>query len=336
MISGVVCGDVSESLTKNVEGQGGAWRRSIRPRARERSVWGAELACVRRSRGREAKTSSRVEITGERGEEKAPGEVSCVRAMRRAWRMFARVRTCRETPRTGGAADGAGAPVRQDESPARVTPLAPERFALQLTIGEETQAKLVRAQALLRHQVPSGDLAEVLDRALDALLDKVEARKFGKTKRPRAAKASRVERYVGAGGQARGGGARRNAMLVRLGGRAAVRGDGPPRARPRGAGGARRRGDGRRRACPLSLARPVRGGTDPGTRGGRGRQGSAPLDGAEPDPRHWLWNHPVERTRRSGRSAAGWSDPAVSGTRGRRAGTGSGRGCARRGRARGG
>jgi hypothetical protein len=44
--------------------------------------------------------------------------------------------------------------------------------------------------------VPSGDLAEVLDRALDALLNKVEARKFGKAKRPRAAKASRGERTV--------------------------------------------------------------------------------------------------------------------------------------------
>jgi hypothetical protein len=52
-----------------------------------------------------------------------------------------------------------------------VTPLAPERFALELTIGGATQEKLVRAQALLRHQVPSGDLAEVLDRALDALLE---------------------------------------------------------------------------------------------------------------------------------------------------------------------
>jgi hypothetical protein len=44
--------------------------------------------------------------------------------------------------------------------------------------------------------VPSGDLAEVLDRALDALLDKVEGRKHGKTSRPRAAKKSSVRRYV--------------------------------------------------------------------------------------------------------------------------------------------
>ncbi len=76
------------------------------------------------------------------------------------------------------------------EAAAKVAPLAPERFALQLTIGEGTRGKLLRAQALLRHQVPSGDLAEVLDRALDALLDKVEASKFGTVKRRRAGKAS--------------------------------------------------------------------------------------------------------------------------------------------------
>jgi hypothetical protein len=53
-----------------------------------------------------------------------------------------------------------------------------------------------RAQALLRHQVPSGDLAEVLDRTLDALLDKVEARKLGKTSAPRRARTGQAKRYV--------------------------------------------------------------------------------------------------------------------------------------------
>ena len=83
-----------------------------------------------------------------------------------------------------------------DAGAAKVAPLAPERFALQVTIGEETQKKLMRAQALLRHQVPSGDLAEVLDRALDALLDRVEGRKLGKTRGPRAAKKSASRRHV--------------------------------------------------------------------------------------------------------------------------------------------
>jgi hypothetical protein len=75
------------------------------------------------------------------------------------------------------------------ETPARVTPLAPERFALQLTISETTRDKLERARALLRHANPSGDLAEVVDRALDALLAQLERKKFGATSRPRARKA---------------------------------------------------------------------------------------------------------------------------------------------------
>ena len=79
---------------------------------------------------------------------------------------------------------------------AKVKPLAPERFKLEVTLGGETKAKLERAQALLRHQVPGGQLDQVIDRALDALLEKEEARKFGKVKRPRAARASRSRGYV--------------------------------------------------------------------------------------------------------------------------------------------
>ena len=75
-------------------------------------------------------------------------------------------------------------------------PLSPERFALQLTIGAATHEKLLRAQALLRHQVPSGDLAEVLDRVLDAGLERLEGSKFGKTRAVRAARPSRGKRYV--------------------------------------------------------------------------------------------------------------------------------------------
>lgn len=71
----------------------------------------------------------------------------------------------------------------------RVHPLAPERFALEVTIGQETRDKLERAQALLRHANPSGDLAELIDRAVDALLAQLEKKKFAATDRPRAAKA---------------------------------------------------------------------------------------------------------------------------------------------------
>jgi len=68
---------------------------------------------------------------------------------------------------------------------ARLTPLAPERFAMQLTIGKAAHDKLCHAQALLSHQIPSGDLAAVLDMALDALIEKLEKRKFARTSKPR-------------------------------------------------------------------------------------------------------------------------------------------------------
>lgn len=62
----------------------------------------------------------------------------------------------------------------------------PERFLLQLNIGTSTRDKLRYAQALLSHAVPSGDVASVLDRALDALITHLEKRKAGAgTRRPR-------------------------------------------------------------------------------------------------------------------------------------------------------
>ncbi len=68
---------------------------------------------------------------------------------------------------------------------ARLTPAAPGRYSLQLTIGKGTHDKLRHAQALLGHAVPSGEVAEVLDRALDALIGQLEQRKFAATGRPR-------------------------------------------------------------------------------------------------------------------------------------------------------
>jgi hypothetical protein len=56
---------------------------------------------------------------------------------------------------------------------------SPERYLLQVAIARGTREKLRHAQALLSHAVPGGDMAEVLDRALDALIVQLEARKFG-------------------------------------------------------------------------------------------------------------------------------------------------------------
>jgi 5-methylcytosine-specific restriction endonuclease McrA len=68
-----------------------------------------------------------------------------------------------------------------------VAPLAVGRYLLRVTIGAETHARLDRAKDLLRHVVPNGDLALVLDRALAVLVDQLERRKIGRVSRPRRA-----------------------------------------------------------------------------------------------------------------------------------------------------
>lgn len=85
------------------------------------------------------------------------------------------------TPPTAPIAALPAAPPPAAPSP----PAVAERFLLQLTIPRGTHDKLRHAQALLRHAVPSGNLAQVLDRALDALIARCEKRRFAATDRPR-------------------------------------------------------------------------------------------------------------------------------------------------------
>ena len=69
-------------------------------------------------------------------------------------------------------------------------PLAPERYRIQLTVSRETHDKFRRAQALLRHAVPSGDAAEIFDRAITLLVESAERQKAAQVARPRATRAS--------------------------------------------------------------------------------------------------------------------------------------------------
>ena len=57
---------------------------------------------------------------------------------------------------------------------------------MQFTIGRSAHDKLRQAQALLSHCVRPGDVAQVFDRALDALIEKLEKQKYAATGRPRA------------------------------------------------------------------------------------------------------------------------------------------------------
>ena len=72
---------------------------------------------------------------------------------------------------------------RRDPKPA---PLGGGRFKVQFTAGPELHAKLREAQALLRHQIPNGDPARIIDKALTLLLADVKRKKFAKTSRPRS------------------------------------------------------------------------------------------------------------------------------------------------------
>jgi hypothetical protein len=69
---------------------------------------------------------------------------------------------------------------------AQVEPLSPDRYKVQLTAGVELRDKLERARDLMRHRNPTGDLAVVVERALDLLLAKLEKERLGKTTRPRS------------------------------------------------------------------------------------------------------------------------------------------------------
>jgi RuvA, C-terminal domain len=79
---------------------------------------------------------------------------------------------------------------------ATVKPLASERFGLQVTISEQTREKLRYAQELLSHAVPGGDIAQVLDRALDALIAQLERQRFAKTSEPRPGRRTKSARHI--------------------------------------------------------------------------------------------------------------------------------------------
>jgi hypothetical protein len=65
-----------------------------------------------------------------------------------------------------------------------ITPLAPDRYKLQCTIDGSTLEKLRLAKDMLRHAIPSGDDAAILDRAFTALLADLARSKFAATERP--------------------------------------------------------------------------------------------------------------------------------------------------------
>jgi hypothetical protein len=91
------------------------------------------------------------------------------------------------------------APAAPAPRPAVVAPLAPDRYQIRFTASAQTCEKLRLAQDMLRHAVPTGDTAEIIDRALSLLVEDLARKKFAATDRPRVSRgAAAGSRYVAA------------------------------------------------------------------------------------------------------------------------------------------
>ena len=84
------------------------------------------------------------------------------------------------------------------ERPALVKPLAPRRYQVRVTVGEEAHGALRQLQDLLGNDLPDGDLAVIIERALAALLEQTLAKKAALTRKPREARTG--ERAAASGG----------------------------------------------------------------------------------------------------------------------------------------
>ena len=94
------------------------------------------------------------------------------------------------TDRTSIPSESATGETESELAPGQVgepsrQPSHAERYLVRVTIGRDLHDKLRYAQALLSHAVPSGDVAEVLERALDTLITQLEKRKIGSRTRSR-------------------------------------------------------------------------------------------------------------------------------------------------------
>ncbi len=109
-------------------------------------------------------------------------------------RRSAKVGVSMERPSSLFCSAPARAPTSSPAPPV-VAPLSAKRYRVEFTAGQSLKDKLDRAKALLRHRSPHIDEAEVVDRALDALLAQLDKQKFAATDKPRACKDS-SSRYI--------------------------------------------------------------------------------------------------------------------------------------------
>ena len=70
-----------------------------------------------------------------------------------------------------------------------VEPLSAARYRIQLNASAQLKQKLEHALDLLSHSNASGDLAVMIERAVDLLIERVEKQRFARNKSPRRSKA---------------------------------------------------------------------------------------------------------------------------------------------------
>jgi hypothetical protein len=78
----------------------------------------------------------------------------------------------------GGAVPVGSGDLFQSKS-GRMEALSARSFAVQFTASVELHGKIERARELLSHSIPDGDLARVIERAMDALIAQEERRRMG-------------------------------------------------------------------------------------------------------------------------------------------------------------
>ncbi len=86
---------------------------------------------------------------------------------------------------TANSAERPTPPAPTPSKPAVVAPLSPSRYKVAFTASTELRDKLERLRALMRSSVPDGDLATLIEEAVTEKLERLEAKRYGKTKAPR-------------------------------------------------------------------------------------------------------------------------------------------------------
>jgi hypothetical protein len=114
-----------------------------------------------------------------------------------------KIRPLTESPAgngSGGHSDTASDPgpenLRSGAEPYRLESLSAERYRIEFTASAEFRAKLEQAREIVSHSVPSGDIAEVLERALDDLIAGELKRRTGAGKPRKSPKLQPGSRHV--------------------------------------------------------------------------------------------------------------------------------------------